>query len=218
MLQIQNISFVLAPCPLRARDIEHSGGPRNRSRRAQWNRQNHAAEADPRGHHARQWINRNVTPGQEAPAGRTSLLDTVLAADTERESLLRESETATDPARIADIHAVSGHGRSFSAARAAAILSGWVLTRTRNTVPAAIFGWLADARRLGSNSFYAADIASFGRPTNHLDLEAVLWLESHLAKWQGSILLVSHERRTQPGGKGNRTSREYKTYALCGIR
>ena len=37
------------------------------------------------------------TVAQEAPAGPESLLDTVLAADVERSSLLAEAETATDP-------------------------------------------------------------------------------------------------------------------------
>jgi ATP-binding cassette, subfamily F, member 3 len=41
---------------------------------------------------------------QEAPGGPTSLIDTVLEADTERNALLAEADTATDPTRIADIH------------------------------------------------------------------------------------------------------------------
>ena len=40
---------------------------------------------------------------QEVPSNEVSLLDTVLAADTERAALLREAETATDPARISEI-------------------------------------------------------------------------------------------------------------------
>ena len=40
---------------------------------------------------------------QEAPSGPISLLDTVLAANRERASLLAEAETATDPHRIAEI-------------------------------------------------------------------------------------------------------------------
>ena len=40
---------------------------------------------------------------QEVPSSSTSLIDTVLEADTERASLLAESLTATDPHRIADI-------------------------------------------------------------------------------------------------------------------
>ena len=42
---------------------------------------------------------------QEVPSSSTSLLDTVLAADTERAALMAESETAQDPHRIAEIQA-----------------------------------------------------------------------------------------------------------------
>ena len=40
---------------------------------------------------------------QEVPSSSVSILDTVLAADTERAELMAESETATDPGRIAEI-------------------------------------------------------------------------------------------------------------------
>ena len=40
---------------------------------------------------------------QEAPASDDSLIETVLKADKERASLLEESETASDPMRIAEI-------------------------------------------------------------------------------------------------------------------
>ena len=56
---------------------------------------------------------------QEVPGGDTSLIDWVLAADTERASLLDEAETATDPHRIGeiqlrltDIHAHSAPSRA----------------------------------------------------------------------------------------------------------
>ena len=42
---------------------------------------------------------------QEAAGTDISVLDTVLAADTERASLMAESEHATDPIRIGEIHA-----------------------------------------------------------------------------------------------------------------
>jgi ATP-binding cassette, subfamily F, member 3 len=52
-------------------------------------------------------IPRNMRMGevaQEAPGGATSLIDTVLEADTERSALLAEADIATDPMRISDIH------------------------------------------------------------------------------------------------------------------
>ncbi|MAS03649.1 MAG: glycosyl transferase family 1, partial [Ahrensia sp.] len=62
---------------------------------------------------------------QEAPGTEDSLIDVVLAADTERTRLLEEAETETDPARIADIHTrLADIGSHTAEARAGAILSG----------------------------------------------------------------------------------------------
>ncbi|HRQ27958.1 ATP-binding cassette domain-containing protein, partial [Hyphomicrobium sp.] len=62
---------------------------------------------------------------QEAPGGAESLIDWVLSTDTERASLLREAETATDPNRIAEIHVrLADMGAHAAPARAAAILAG----------------------------------------------------------------------------------------------
>jgi ABC-type lipoprotein export system ATPase subunit len=32
------------------------------------------------------------------------------------------------------------------------------------------------------------------QPTNHLDLEAVLWLESYLTEYKHTVVIVSHDR------------------------
>ena len=41
---------------------------------------------------------------QEAPSGTATPFETVLAADLERDALLAESETCTDPDRLGDVH------------------------------------------------------------------------------------------------------------------
>jgi ATP-binding cassette ChvD family protein len=40
----------------------------------------------------------------------------------------------------------------------------------------------------------APDLLLLDEPTNHLDAESVQWLEQHLAKYQGAILAVTHDR------------------------
>jgi ATP-binding cassette subfamily F protein 3 len=62
---------------------------------------------------------------QEVPSSEVTILDTVLAADLERAALLEEAETATDPARIAEVQTRLADIDAWSApARAAAILKG----------------------------------------------------------------------------------------------
>ncbi|MBA3252403.1 MAG: energy-dependent translational throttle protein EttA [Geodermatophilaceae bacterium] len=38
------------------------------------------------------------------------------------------------------------------------------------------------------------DLLLLDEPTNHLDAESVLWLEQHLAAYQGAVLAVTHDR------------------------
>ncbi len=38
------------------------------------------------------------------------------------------------------------------------------------------------------------DLLLLDEPTNHLDLAALEWLEDFIGKWQGSIILISHDR------------------------
>ncbi len=47
---------------------------------------------------------------------------------------------------------------------------------------------------LAATLFSAPDLLLLDEPSNHLDLETRLWLESHLASYQGTIVLVSHDR------------------------
>ncbi|EGY01752.1 ABC transporter, ATP-binding protein [Nitrospirillum viridazoti Y2] len=133
---------------------------------------------------------------QEVPAGATSLLDTVMAADTERTALLAEAETATDPARIAEVHTrLADIGAHSAEARAAQILSGLGFDAAAQQRACADFsgGWRMRVALAGV-LFTQPDLLLLDEPTNHLDLEATVWLESYLKNYPHTILLISHDR------------------------
>ena len=133
---------------------------------------------------------------QEAPDGEASLLDTVLAADTERAALLLELETTQDGLRIAEIHARLLEIDAASApARAGAILSGLGFDAAAQTRPVGnLSGGFRMRVALAAALFAEPDLLLLDEPTNHLDIEAALWLESFLKAYRHTILLVSHDR------------------------
>ena len=133
---------------------------------------------------------------QEAPDGPESLVDFVLAADPELADLKREAETATDPHRIADIHArLLDKGSSRAPARAARLLAGLGFDQAAQQRPCRDFsgGWRMRVA-LAALLFTEPVILLRDDPTNQLDLEAALWLEEHLRHYPGTVLLVSHDR------------------------
>jgi len=133
---------------------------------------------------------------QEAPGGERNLLDTVLAADTERAALLAEEETATDAFRIAEIHErLIEIDAARAPARAARILSGLGFDEAAQARPCGSFsgGWRMRVA-LAALLFVEPDLLLLDEPTNHLDLEATLWLEDYLASYPGTLLLISHDR------------------------
>ena len=134
---------------------------------------------------------------QEAPASGDSLLETVLSADTERTELLKEAETASDPNRIADIHGRLSDIDAYSAeARAASILSGLGFSSAAQARPCHEFsgGWRMRVALAGV-LFAQPDILMLDEPTNYLDLEGTIWLETYLKKYPHSILIISHDRQ-----------------------
>lgn len=133
---------------------------------------------------------------QEVPSSETSLLDTVLAADEERAALLAESQTATDPTRIAEIQSRLADIDAWSAeARASSILKGLGFDADKQRMPCSAFsgGWRMRVALAGV-LFSQPDLLLLDEPTNYLDLEGALWLESYLAKYPHTVLIISHDR------------------------
>ena len=133
---------------------------------------------------------------QEVPGNEVSLIDTVLRADTEREELLAEAETATDPSRISEIQTRLTDIDAWSAeARAATILKGLGFTHDEQLQPCSAFsgGWRMRVA-LAAVLFSEPDLLLLDEPTNYLDLEGALWLEAYLVKYPHTVLIVSHDR------------------------
>ena len=134
---------------------------------------------------------------QEAPAGDSTPFDTVLAADTERAALMIESEQeGLDPDRMAEVHERLIAIDAYTApARASRILVGLGFDEEMQGRPLDSFsgGWKMRVA-LASLLFSQPDLLLLDEPSNHLDLEATLWLENFLKGYPAMMVVISHER------------------------
>jgi ATP-binding cassette subfamily F protein 3 len=137
---------------------------------------------------------------QEAPAGQGTPFDTVLAADNERAALMAEEDalalSGADPLRLAEVHERLVAIDAYTApARAGRILDGLGFDAAAQQRPLDSFsgGWKMRVA-LAALLFSQPDLLLLDEPSNHLDLEAAMWLENFLKSYRGTILLISHER------------------------
>jgi ATP-binding cassette subfamily F protein 3 len=134
---------------------------------------------------------------QEAPSGTTTPIEAVLAADTERAALLAESETCYEDAhRLGEVHdrliAIDAYG---APSRAARILVGLGFDDAMQQRPLDSYsgGWKMRVA-LAALLFSEPDLLLLDEPSNHLDLEATLWLENFLKAYPAMMVVISHER------------------------
>ena len=133
---------------------------------------------------------------QETPAGAQTPLEAVLAADVERTELLAQAESGRDPEKLGDVYERLIAIDAYTAdARATRILSGLGFDEAMQSQPLDSFsgGWKMRVA-LGALLFSAPDLLLLDEPSNHLDLEATLWLENFLKSYAGTLIIISHER------------------------
>lgn len=138
---------------------------------------------------------RVVTVEQEINDIDLPILEFVLAQDKERDGLLKCLKNASVE-ELGEIHErLNAIGASSAEARAAVILNGLGFKNSDFIRPVREFsgGWRMRLA-LAAALFQPSDILLLDEPTNHLDLETSIWLENHLKKYRGTLLIISHDR------------------------
>jgi ATP-binding cassette subfamily F protein 3 len=138
---------------------------------------------------------RVTSVAQEHPATPVSLMDTILAADIERDSLMTRLETA-EPEEMGEIYArLIEIDADRAPSRAAEILAGLGFSTADLDRPMAEFsgGWRMRVA-LAAALFAEPELMLLDEPTNYLDLEGALWLEARLKKYPHTALIISHDR------------------------
>jgi ATP-binding cassette subfamily F protein 3 len=136
---------------------------------------------------------------QENPHGSGSAVDYVMDGDRELrqvQAAITEGEAAADTPDLHTLYERMEAIDGFTAeSRASRLLHGLGFAAEEYSNPVDSFsgGWrmrLNLARALMCRS----DILLLDEPTNHLDLPAILWLERWLKRYEGILLVVSHDR------------------------
>lgn len=136
---------------------------------------------------------------QEVSATDRSALEYVLDGDPQLRQVqidLDRAEAEHDNHRIAELHAELEAIEGYTAeSRAYQLLAGLGFSTSDAQRPVKDFsgGWRIRLN-LAQALMCRSDLLLLDEPTNHLDLDATIWLEQWLRQYQGSIILISHDR------------------------
>lgn len=135
---------------------------------------------------------------QETPALSKSALDYVLDGDTTlrqlQNKLANSSHLSTE--QLSKLHeSMENHDAYTAEARAAKILYGLGFKEESHHQSVKSFsgGWRMRLN-LAQCLMCPSTLLLLDEPTNHLDIDAIFWLEKFLAHYQGTLILISHDR------------------------
>lgn len=139
------------------------------------------------------WVN------QETPALDIPAIEYAIDGDREYRQLEQKLAIANqhnNGEQIAIIHEKLDNIDAWTIrARAATLLHGLGFSNEQLQLPVKSYsgGWRMRLN-LAQALMCRSDLLLLDEPTNHLDLDAVIWLEKWLSNYQGTLILISHDR------------------------
>lgn len=139
------------------------------------------------------------TVAQETPALDVSALEYVIDGDREYRQLeqqLHQAQLDDDGHAIALLHGkIDAIGGYAIHSRAASLLAGLGFSESEQKNPVKSFsgGWRMRLN-LAQALLCRSELLLLDEPTNHLDLDTMYWLEGWIKSYQGTLILISHDR------------------------
>src|SRR5262245_25086223 len=136
---------------------------------------------------------------QELDATERAAVEFVMDGDTElraTEAAMAAAEARDAGAALGELHArYAALGGYDARSRAGRLMHGLGFSAADEMRPVAAFsgGWRVRLN-LAQALMCRSDLLLLDEPTNHLDLDAVIWLEEWLRGYQGTLMMIAHDR------------------------